>query len=103
MNCKGCPQYRLKGKQKGTWWKISYEALLQHMKDQNILSTVAVDEDNYVRPLFWQPKLTKNLTYRHHEIFMIDCTYKTNVYASRFCMLLYLLVTTNFLLLQLDS
>ena len=61
--------------------KTHTEALMKHSKDKNVPTTVSVDEENRVQHLFWQLELSKNSTFRHHEVQGIDCTYKTNAYS----------------------
>ena len=55
-----------------------------HLKDKHVTPTVAVDQDNHVRYLFWQPDLSKDFTCRYHDVLVIDCTYKTNAYNFPF-------------------
>ena len=61
--------------------KTHTEALMEHLKNQEINATVAVDEDNHVRHLFWQPQHSVEFIRRCNKVFVIDCTYKTNAYG----------------------
>ena len=60
--------------------KTHTETLMLHLKDKHATATVAVDQENHVRYLFWQPDLSKEFTCRYHDVLVIDCTYKTNAY-----------------------
>ena len=53
---------------------------MKHLTDPNVTATVALDEANHVRRLYWQPELLKEFIRRHHEVLIIYCTYKTNDY-----------------------
>uniref|UniRef100_M4B508 Uncharacterized protein n=1 Tax=Hyaloperonospora arabidopsidis (strain Emoy2) TaxID=559515 RepID=M4B508_HYAAE len=60
--------------------KTHTEALMLYLKDKHITATVAVDQDNHVRYLFWQPDLSKDFSCCYYDVLVIDCMYKTNAY-----------------------
>ena len=41
--------------------KTHTEALILHLKDKHVTATVAVDNENYVRHIFWQADPSKAL------------------------------------------
>ena len=61
--------------------KTHTDALMEHLKNQEINATVVVDEDNHVRHLFWQPQHSVKFIRRYNKVVVIDCTYKTNAYG----------------------
>ena len=73
--------YRIPANLKALCGKTHTEALMEHLKNQEINATVAVDEDNHVRHLFWQPQHSVEFIRRCNKVFVIDCTYKTNAYG----------------------
>lgn len=61
--------------------KTHTRALMEHLINQETNAKVAVDEDNHVRHLFWQPQHSVDFIRRYNKVFVIDCTYKTNAYG----------------------
>ena len=70
---------------------------MQHPKDEHVTAKVAVDEENHVRHLFWQPRLSKIFTRRHNDVLVIDCTYKTNAYNLPLLHVVGFTMTNNFI------
>ena len=47
---------------KSMYGKTHTKALMLHLKDKHVTATVAVDQDNHVWYLFWQPDPSKDFT-----------------------------------------
>ena len=76
-----CSQHRPESEfLKALCGKTHTEALMLRLKNKHVTATVAVDQGNHVRYLFWQPDLSKDFTCRYHDVLVIDCTKKKNAY-----------------------